>query len=201
MNDEKLIRFAKTSYTIVNVLQKIMIVVFALFGLSFGTLLFAWNSGLPGIRNTISLGNVALKLGDETAVAETVLIPNMIITMVGAALMVAIVFYGMSVLKNILRPMKEGRPFDVSVSDGIRKLGYLVLAGGVVRQTVEFVTDRLFLGDFELLRSLFKEGAVEGISYQFHFSLSFIFVAIILFLLARVFRYGEELQRQSDETL
>ena len=43
--------------------------------------------------------------------------------------------------------------------------------------------------------------AVESVMYNYSIRLWFVAVALVLFFLSYVFRYGEDLQRESDETL
>ena len=201
MNNEKMIQTAKTSYTIVNIMEKIMIAALVLCVLGLCLLGYAWAVKAPVTESTISFGNVTFRLSEQYAPTDTIQIKSIMISILSAIVLVGIIFYGLSILKKILRPMKEGRPFDVSVSDGIRKLGYAVLAGGLIRYVTQVLTDYMFRERYELLRSLFKEGAVEHMQVTYSFSIGFLFVALLLFLLSYVFRYGEELQRQSDETL
>jgi hypothetical protein len=51
------------------------------------------------------------------------------------------------------------------------------------------------------LTVLLNHDVVSGYSYNGTFDCSFIIAAVILFLLSYIFQYGEELQRESDETL
>ncbi len=201
MNNEKLIKTAKTSYTIVNILQKFMIAAIVLIVLAAAVIVFASNAGAPIVYNSLNIGNISLELSDSYS-QNYIGNPRMLAVLLSAAASAAVLYYGFSVLKTILRPMKEGRPFDTSVSSGIRKLGYTVLFGGLIQQFTEFLTDRLFLSsNLEMIQNLFKEGAVQHIQINSSFSLDFVFAALLLFLLSYVFRYGEELQEQSDETL
>jgi hypothetical protein len=42
---------------------------------------------------------------------------------------------------------------------------------------------------------------VKSVHVNVHLELGFILLAMALFLMSYIFRYGEELQRESDETL
>ena len=48
---------------------------------------------------------------------------------------------------------------------------------------------------------LFRDGVIDHITVTHTFDLSIIWIALFLYLLSYIFAYGEELQRQSDETL
>ena len=51
------------------------------------------------------------------------------------------------------------------------------------------------------LMQIFNPSVVTGIDLQYSYDISFIAVAFVLFLLAKVFAYGAQLQQLSDETL
>ena len=102
----------------------------------------------------------------------------------------AVALYGLHIFRRILRPMKEGQPFAETVSADMRRLGWLVLiAGGALsliglfnEQTITTPNDTLMVKTRQL-------------------DVTFLGVAAMLFLFSYIFRYGEELQRLSDETL
>ena len=201
MNNEKMIKTAGTMYKIVNVLEKILIAGVILIAAGCGIILIVGIENIPVTVTTLSFGNTTLYLRDGVIPVNTITVPEVLVTMAAAAVMVAVVLYMFRILKQILKPMKEGRPFDTSVSEGIRRLGWAVLAEGVIRYVTEILTARITMGNYEILKNLFREGTVDHIRIQASFSLGFVFMAFLLFLLSYIFRYGEELQRQSDETL
>lgn len=102
----------------------------------------------------------------------------------------AVVLYGLHILRRILRPMKQGEPFAQSVSADMRHFGWLVLIAGGILSLASFA------GQLSLLSS--SSSATNG---SFQLDLSFLFLSAIVFLFSYIFRYGEELQRQADETL
>lgn len=201
MNNGKMIKTAGTLYTVVNVLEKILIAGVILIAAGCGIILIVGIENIPVTVTTLSFGNTTLYLRDGVIPVNTITVPEVLVTMAAAAVMVAVVLYMFRILKQILKPMKEGRPFDTSVSEGIRRLSWAVLAQGVIRYVTEILTARITMGNYEILKNLFREGAVDHIKIQASFSLGFVFMAFLLFLLSYIFRYGEELQRQSDETL
>ena len=192
---------AKTCYNVVNVLQKIMYVVMVLFALSLITAFFSGKTGFSSYNRIISLGSVSLLLGKEVTLGEMSFQMRLLVTDVAAMAIALVYCYGLAILKDILRPMKEGQPFVLSVSKSIQRLGFVVLIGGIIQIAAEAIVLFIGQGDYTALMDLFKEGTVEQIRINLSFNLAFVFAALLLFLLAHVFRYGEELQRQSDETL
>ena len=82
----------------------------------------------------------------------------------------------------------------------MRKRAWTVLIGGGIAEV-----GRTLAGVFELrayrLDTLLKTDAVASISYDYSIRLWFVVAALILFFLSYVFRCGEQLQKESDETL
>ena len=144
---------------------------------------------------------VGLKGGMEEYLDTGRLKGCIIATMVSAIVALAAGWFCIRVLREILVPMKEGRPFEEGISQKIRKLGFTVLIGGALVE-VGRVAQALFTVRAYRLEELISGPAVESVrvgSSGLH--LWFVFAALILFFLSFVFRYGEELQRESDETL
>ncbi len=82
----------------------------------------------------------------------------------------------------------------------IRKLGILVLIYGVLSQALQYLVTYLPFNTYDMA-SLFNFENVIKYEYRFRPDTSFLIVALVIFLLSYVFKYGEQLQRESDETL
>ena len=76
-----------------------------------------------------------------------------------------------------------------------------VLIGGAANFVAQAAASFFLKGRFELLKGLFREGVIDHITVTHTFSLNVVWIALFLYLLSYIFAYGEELQRQSDETL
>lgn len=149
--------------------------------------------------NTLLLGDIRVNFNDVTnsdlssvkLVMELLIVPILII--------LVICWYGILMFRKVLEPMKIGRPFDRSSSKNIKKLGVFVIIGGIVINICKFVASYM---EYTLcdINKIFNMDLVS-ISLDFSFEVGFIIIACILFLLAHVFSYGEELQTESDETL
>ena len=201
MNKEKIISSANRMYSIVNVLEKVFLVAIALILIGAVAVFFVPKGSYMTQSPILTLGNISLELNDGALPNQQIQIWRIIIGLLAAAIIVGVTYYGFRVIKNILSPMKEGRPFDGNVSISIRKLGTLVFWGGLVSQVAEYVTETMLVRNYVNLIDLFKEGVVNNINVNYTFSLTFVFIAFILYLLSYVFEYGQELQRESDETL
>ena len=103
-------------------------------------------------------------------------------------------------IRAILAPMKEGKPFASEISKNLRKLGWLSLILGVAVQVMEAVSlfSLFIVQDMEAL--LISE-KITHVDVNASFDLSVLIIPAVFFLLAYVFKYGEQLQTLSDETL
>lgn len=118
----------------------------------------------------------------------------------GMILVSAATWYCLKVLREILVPMKEGTPFAEGISAKIRKLAWTVLIGGGIAEISAKIAT-VFETRAYHIEKLLDDSVVKSISYDYKISLWFVVAALILFFLSYIFRYGEELQRESDETL
>ena len=201
MNKEKIINLANKMYTLINVFEKILIVAIGTILIAMVAVNFVPEGSYLTQSTTLTLGSVALELNDGVLPNQQLQIWRILIGLSAACIILVVIFYAIKIVKKILLPMKEGRPFDESVSKSIRNLGTLVLCGGLVIQIAENVGEFILVQNFVNLMELFKDGVVNRININFTFSLTFLFIAFILYLLSYVFEYGQDLQRESDETL
>lgn len=199
MNQEKLIKSANTMYTIVNILEKVVLVGLVLIVLGAGLIFFV-PKGQAVTMSKITVGTLTMELYDNALPAKSFQLQTTLIGMAAAAIICLMVFFGLRIVKDILSPMKEGRPFEHSVSLDIRKLGLLVLFGGIVGQGAMFATNFMWIHNLDL-KSFFNREVVKSVTINNSFSLSFVFITLLLFLLSYVFEYGWQLQQESDETL
>lgn len=104
------------------------------------------------------------------------------------------------IVRDILQPMTEGKPFHVSVSENLKKLAKHSILLCVLVNCMEFITTTMYILGFDLTGLLVGE-KITHITYNAEFDLTFLIVAAVLYLLSCIFRYGEELQQLSDETV
>ena len=131
-------------------------------------------------------------------------IPNIktciIVMLVGTILAAAAAWYCLRVLREILVPMKAGRPFAPGISGKIRKLAWSVLIGGGVAEMSGVLAEVFETRAYHMER-LLNMDRIASVAYNFDADLWFLAAALVLFFLSFIFRYGEELQREVDETL
>lgn len=150
---------------------------------------------------SLSLGELSLRLNNlSQAVDISALKISMIFDLAAAAVLLAFVWYVVRLLRTLLGPMKEGRPFDNGASNVIRRLAWAVLIGGAVNELIGMIA--VFVETKAIyFTALFHTEAVTGHTIDHVIDVGFVLTALVLFLLSYIFRYGEELQKESDETL
>ena len=149
----------------------------------------------------VYLGNVEMTLtGDPASYLDMGKLKACItIALAVAAVELAFVWYALKILREILSPMKEGRPFERGVSDKIRRLGWITLIGGAILEVANVIASKFELAAYDLT-TIFSSN-VEKVESVARINLWFVIAALILFFLAYIFHYGEQLQKESDETL
>lgn len=113
-----------------------------------------------------------------------------------------IYFLMVSTVRNILKPFINRTPFQETVAKNLSRLAALLVINAVlsvvgtliVDHTVRHFLDlnKLFVTGQQLLSVGWENSSIEAAPFIF---------AAVLFLLSKVFQYGQELQTLSDETL
>ena len=152
--------------------------------------------------DSLSLGAVKLELSGamENYLDFANIKVSIIVMLIGTILVSAATWYGLKVLREILSPMKEGMPFAAGISDKIRKLAWTVLIGGGVAEVGKLISEVSTAQAYQIERLVNPE-LVESFTYNCSLDLWFVVAALILFFLSYVFRSGEALQKEADETL
>ena len=107
---------------------------------------------------------------------------------------------GVGYIREILKPMTEEKPFDAIVSTNLKKLAKLSITIGILWNII-ILTDQIMMVFVYGLPDLLICEKIPHITATFRVDLTFLIYWAILMLLSYVFRYGEQLQQLSDETL
>ena len=107
---------------------------------------------------------------------------------------------GVGYVREILHPMTEEKPFDSIVSTNLKKLARLSINLGILANIISLSEQIITVFVYDLPGLLISE-KITHVSGMFHVDLTFLIYWAILLLLSYVFRYGEQLQQLSDETL
>ncbi len=193
---KKLCSTAKILYTLAKISSVCCIVAFCIVVVA-SVLLFVIDDPSMVEFTGLTLGGVHFQLAsiDMGMVKSTLLciiLPALVLAGFG--------YWIIRILLQILKPMKDGQPFDASVPAKLKKLSFLTLGGGLCTQILNVVGMGLLSKTFDF-SNLFLNDRIVGVTMETELDLTFVVLALIWYMLSCVFRYGEELQRQSDETL
>jgi len=158
----------------------------------------------PGMIGTdyenFDIGFLELQIAEAYA-------PDKWLVLLQAAITLAVscrLFYdsrcGISYIREILYPMIEEKPFDAVVCTNLKKLAKLSINLGILYNIIHLSEQIMTVFVFDLPGLLISEKIVH-IGGMFSIDLTFVIYWAILTLLSYVFRYGQELQQLSDETL
>ena len=200
----KMVRISANLNTLVGVARHIFRAAAVVVAVCVVVLLFINNDSIfENGAYTLSLGNVTLDLVADGAVPAEVTRNRIIIGAVLCVPLFLLTARCLGILQSILKPMSESRPFDRSVSDSLRKLSFYVLAGGFLTEAGRMLIAALQLDPLTGIKldALFNPEMVSGCTVEIVMNTGFLFLFAALYLMSHVFRYGEELQQLSDETL
>jgi hypothetical protein len=199
MDTEKMMKTAKLIDKILRVLRGILaagMIVCAVFLV----LVPIFGEKIMKLDGSIDLGDISLALTDNAIIDRNTFAVSLMIGFIATLVTCLIVWYGITLLLRVISPMKEGRPFESGISGQIRKLAWVVLVGGAVSEAASAVAKYMEVRSFDMT-ALFNTSVVTGYTYNGISDVSFLAIAVVLFLLSYIFQYGENLQRESDETL
>jgi len=103
-------------------------------------------------------------------------------------------------LRKVLAPMIVGQPFDGTVSKNIKKLGIAVIVNGLAIDIAESVMSSMAFYMYDIAELILSDN-ISKIMVNSEISLDSVLVGVLVIMLSHVFRYGEQLQQQADETL
>ena len=152
-----------------------------------------------GFQNA-DLGNITISVAEDQMPAFSVILGKTAVEIVLTLVCLLIARKMIVIVRDILSPMKVGEPFHTSVSSNLKKLAIHTCIIGVAMNVQDILSNTLTVMAYNLADVMVNE-QITHISITNVFDLSFLFVVGILLLLSYVFRYGEELQQLSDETL
>ncbi len=107
---------------------------------------------------------------------------------------------GVGYIREILLPMKDEKPFDSIISTNLKKLARLSISLGILFNFISLFEQIMVVFVYNLPELMVSE-KITHVGGMFQLDLTFLICWGILHLLSYVFRYGEQLQQLSDETL
>lgn len=152
-----------------------------------------------GFQNA-DLGNITISVAEDQMPAFSMILGKIAVEIVLTLLCLLIARKMVACVREILSPMKEGAPFHTGISSNLKALAIHTCIIGIAMNVKDILSNALTVMAYNLSNVMISD-QITHISITNVFDLSFLFIAGILLLLSYVFRYGEELQQLSDETL
>ena len=200
MDNNKMTRVAKNLDIFANVGGKItasagiVCILIAFLTIVFGSKMFVDGNV------TLNLDFIKFHLKDNAYVNEQFIKWYVFAATLGGAIICFLVYYVSSVFRKILAPMKNGRPFEVGISENLKKVGLGVLVGGFLSELVGVVARILLIKAYSI-DELLASSAIDKTEFAFTMNLDFLLIACVILLLSYIFTYGQALQQEADETL
>ncbi len=199
MKDEKMIRLAKVIDTIMKIVSG-----FALAGAIIALVVIPAvfifrDKAIDGSLN-LEMGSIVILLSQKQQPDFDRLIAPLIALCVSASACAAVIWYSLGIVRKILDPVKAGKPFTDDTPKNLARLGWAVIVFGVISSLAVFFSGLAEINSLDL-STVFMPGMVQDIKVDFRLNASYIVFGLLLFLLARIFRHGAELQQEYDETL
>ena len=202
---EKLKKISKTTNIIFALALLFAVVQFIVNLVQLGTnqvALLLENPGADSVKvSGIVIGNIHMDFWDEQSLSTTHAIKDAITEFLADTFGFVMNLFVICTIRKLLKPMTQGQPYDGTVSRTLKKLGIgCILICVVVNLFNALQIQSTHAVFFEIVeRNLI--GVVSGIASGFNLQLGYLFIGIVLLVFSLVFRYGEALQVQADETL
>lgn len=183
MNDKSKDLLKKMCFVLEIVRGTCLISVALLIGLS---LFYAFNKDVYNtLFGSIRIDFLQLMFKDDTALQKDTMSMWLPILFLLTAILIFIIYKSVKAIESICMITMDHTPFDLSVSNHIKNLAKYILAGGIVFNILEVCRVMYF----------------KQIKFDIRIEFSFLIFAALIYLLSYIFRYGQELQQLSDETL
>ena len=198
MNDKSKDLLKKMCFVLEIVRGTCLISVALLIGLS---LFYAFNKDVYNtLFGSIRIDYLQLTFNDDSALSKDKMSIWLPLIFLITAIFVFIIYKAVQTIESICTITMNHTPFDVRVSNHIKNLAKYILVGGIVFNILEVCRVMYFkqIINFDLL---FNSKYVTQIKFDIRFELSFLIFVALIYLLSYIFRYGQELQQLSDETL
>lgn len=165
------------------------------------SLFYAFNKDVYNMLfGSIRIDYLQLTFNDDSALSKDKMSIWLPLIFLITAIFVFIIYKAVQTIESICTITMNHTPFDVRVSNHMKNLAKYILVGGIVFNILEVCRIMQFKQtiNFDLL---FNTKYVTQINFDIRLHLSFLVFAALIYLLSYIFRYGQELQQLSDETL
>lgn len=202
---EKLKKISKVLNVIFKLVLLYAVVQFIMCLVDLGTnkvALLIENPGVDFIKLfDIDTGSVEWHFLREQEMETEYFIKGIILEFLAAVLKLAEHVFLICTFGKLLKPMTQGQPYDGTVSKTLRKLGIGCILICIVENVISRLQVTRAYWTLREIRRIFLPVTVTGIDIQSGINLGTLVIGVLILVLSLVFRYGEELQVQVDETL
>lgn len=194
MNINKTLKLAQKIIRIFKALLVLSIVIYTLLILYIGNI-----ETTQTAATSISLGVIELNL--RQTFWDSVISPAFLFIALFIIISLLILWYLMlSKLDVIIANAISGQIFSPTSGRSLKMISAYVIIEGVINLIASFISTNT-ISKYIFNLELFNTDIVSSVTIKTDYDISFLITAFIIFILARIFAYGEELQKLSDETL
>ena len=194
MNVNKTLKITQKIIRIFKVLLVLSIVVYTLLILYSGNIDTAQTAA-----TSIELGVIELNL--RQTFQDSILSPALLFITLFIMISLLILWYLMlSKLDIIITNAISGQIFSPTSGRSLKMISVYVIIEGVINLIASFISSNT-ISKYIFNLELFNTDIVSSVTVKTDYDISFLITAFIIFILAKIFAYGEELQKLSDETL
>jgi len=201
----KMINTAKFINAFVKVIQILAIIAIILCAILCITSLISPSTITNFLTNSVTrlnFGSMSLELNDKgIALLNDNINQLIILSIIPSIIMMIMINIGCIYAKKIISPIKNGEtPFYQGNHQNIFKLGWTLLIGGLLQELCMQISFNSMINIMGI-ENFFNTNLISNITMNQSYSLSPVLVSVVVFLLGYIFKYGEQLQKESDETL
>ena len=195
----KLSKSAKVLSILLNILCWTVLLGSLLYGLNAVRTLSVADRSVDTTINGVTLDYLKLYARNGIPVNTAALKKTAAVTLFVYFLEVPLMCWGLQLLRKVLKPMAEHRPFS-GTSKILQQLGWISLGITFLANVTDYWLHSIIEHGYHLAE-LFNGSPITEVDFLFQPDYTFLLAAAVFFLLSWVFRYGEELQQLSDETV
>ena len=198
MDNKKMVNSAKNLDTI----AKVCSICFRIVGIAciILTLAILALGSKINATHSISLDFIKMYLTDQVNINTGYMQIYLTAGLLVVSILCFMIDFGIKLIRRILAPMKEGRPFEADVPTNLKKIAWIVLVGGAVTQVVGII-ERIVLMKACPAEQIVNMDVISKLEYTFTIDFTFVLAFCIVMFLSYIFSYGQILQKESDETL
>lgn len=148
---------------------------------------------------SLTLGYLNLTIAETAAPDPAKVLANAAVQIGMTGVLAVLAWRYMGCIRKILAPVKNGDPFHGTVCLQTQKLALLTVFLGVVANAQELIGMFLTMRTYNL-PALLTGGNITAAQLDMQLDLRFLAVAAVLLLLSYIFRYGQNLQKETDDT-